>query len=496
MDSDVVSRATPLDRIRSGRWLFRLPMLGALGGQYEAYVRMYDRDLLGYFQSTPRIDGEDRAASLDAVTWLVERMNAQQGWDALTWRIKPVLEWLAVWPAPWVFGLGAWVLAWSPAPWGVKLGWALAAVVYMIMSFAVVFCAAENSGFGVAMPADLKGPRYSAVLGVALLASSVGTVAFGFSLGAIASAVGSLLIALPLTLALALALAATVDKVQHVRWRAAVFVAEIGALAALSTMARPSWPGWLVRGLWAGLWASTALAMAFGTLLIVAYLTTWLSRRWKNRRYAVEELVQTILWMTMRIDDADRSEPARTELSRQFVVPSAANVIGELEYLANLIERSIPRVLDCRDRDGNKAIADRCRGIAASVRGLKVETVLNQRSPLDRLATTLVDAIVPVALGDWNSLAYTDTNDRPKAPSPFARAVRWIGRVAAAIVPLTVVLMLQARLPGSGKLIDPLIPVAVTWLLVSVITWIDPGSGDRASSVKNLLGAMPGVKSN
>jgi hypothetical protein len=139
-------------------------------------------------------------------------MNAQQAWDALTWRIKPVLGWLAVWPAPWVFGLGASVLAWSPAASGVKLGWTLGAAIYLVINFVVVFCAAENSGFDVVIAADLRKPWYSPVLGLALTVSSVVAIASNVSVAAIGSAAGSVLIAMLLAFVLVVPVAATVDQ--------------------------------------------------------------------------------------------------------------------------------------------------------------------------------------------------------------------------------------------------------------------------------------------
>jgi Ca2+/Na+ antiporter len=337
--------------------------------------------------------------------------------------------------------------------------------------------------------------RHIGALGVVLALVSVPLLWPGWSTAAVISILGSAVIAVLVTGVAALVAGFTVANIRDVKLRAGLYLVEVVVLVVASTIPRPPWPQWIIHGLWAGLWASIALTVLLGILLLFVYLVTSVYVRRKNRHHVVAELVQTLLWLLMRIDDADRPEGKRCELSRQFPPPSPTDIAVDLEYLATLIEIFVPRHLESWDRTVNRAIGDRCRGIAETIRGLKLEMLLSQRRPLNHLAAGLANAVVPIALDDWTSLAYTELADRAPSPSLWNRTFKWFGRIAAAVAPLALVFILRSQSQISDKLLDSIVPVAVTWLLVSVVTWIDPGSGDRATRVKDLWSALPGVKS-
>jgi len=71
-----------------------------------------------------------------------------------------------------------------------------------------------------------------------------------------------------------------------------------------------------------------------------------------------------------------------------------------------------------------------------------------------------------------------------------------LGRIVSAVAPLAVVLALRAT-PSHvpNNILDQALAISITWLLVSIITLIDPASGDRTSSVTNLLDLIRGSKS-
>ncbi|GAA2609687.1 pyridoxamine 5'-phosphate oxidase family protein [Paractinoplanes durhamensis] len=478
------------------RWIFRIPILRVIRNQHEDCVRRYDRDLLAYFDATHRIDDAERTEARPAVIRSLHPIDVRQAWLELMWRIKPSLVWTAVWPAPWIYGFGAWLLAWSPAAGEGKAIWLAGALAYLHWYMAAVFCGGKFQESVIVSASDIRIPRYCQVLGAVLFVAGLALAPSTLSVGALLPAMGAILIAAALTFLVALLVATTVNWIPRFRPRAAIYMTEVALLSLAASGPRPDWPQWLVRGLWTGLWASCAFAASLVIMLIAVFLATSLYVRWKNRRYAAAELLQTLLWLVMRIDDAGRPEADRSELSRRYQPPDPLRIAVALEYLATVIEESLPKALDCGDRSGTRAISEHCRGIAASVRALKTERLLDQRTSSDALAAALANAIVPVALGDWKSLAYVEPADLPQTVSAWTRTLRWIGRLVAAAMPLAVILFLQATTHGSDKQLEPLVPVAATWLLVSIVTWIDPGGGDRSAGVRNLLGAVPGVKAN
>jgi hypothetical protein len=145
------------------------------------------------------------------------------------------------------------------------------------------------------------------------------------------------------------------------------------------------------------------------------------------------------------------------------------------------------------DPAGDSIVSERCRGMAAAVRQLKLDLVLNQNASYREIAGRIVPAIVPICCGEWQKIAYIAPQERP-VPVRWKRTARGLGKVIVAVAPLAVLLVLQGVGIGSGVPAQ-LLPIAATWLLVAVLTWMDPRTESSISGVKTMTDLMRGSRS-
>jgi hypothetical protein len=212
---------------------------------------------------------------------------------------------------------------------------------------------------------------------------------------------------------------------------------------------------------------------------------------WKNRRHVVAELVQTLTWLGLRLEDSERPEDERSELGRAL---PGLSLFEDLEYVAGLIQHYLPRKLRTMDPAGDSIVAERCRGMAAAVRQLKLDLVLNQNASYREIAGRIVPAIVPICCGEWQKIAYIAPQERP-APNRWKRAVRGLGKAIVAVAPLAVLVVLQSLNIVSSTVFGQVLPIVVTWLLVAVLTWLDPRTESSISGVKAVTDLMRGSRS-
>jgi hypothetical protein len=451
--------------------------------------------MAAYFDNSKYLTGEDRRLAREAFLSMIRQINAYQAWLFVADRFRDVVVSVAELPSWFVFAVATCVAAWTPTPLAIKIACLLLSGLLILMVFALDLQSLDlddpRSPGGDGHIRWSKRPRLrgaTAGMAVAWLLFSAWLLFGAWSTLGVLAVAGMLLLAVTGTLVVAAAAVYVRVHIRSLRVRAAIYLIGIGGLSFVATqIERPRWPAWLALGTWSAVWASLALTVVLAGVLMLTYLFTSVVWNWKNRRYTVAELVQTLAWMGVSLADEELPEDARSVFSRASPTLAEVGKVEALEYVANLMEHFLPRQLRTHDPGGDRIIAERCRGMACAVRQLKLRLILNRTSP-GELASLLVPAIPPVALGNWSKIAYADLEGHP-APGRWARPLHMLRGFTAAVAPLAVLLVLGAAVPGvPGMVLAPALPIAITWLFVSIITWIDPGNGERTSAVGDLLG--------
>ena len=76
------------------------------------------------------------------------------------------------------------------------------------------------------------------------------------------------------------------------------------------------------------------------------------------------------------------------------------------------------------------------------------------------------------------------------ASSRLKRTARGLSQTVVAVVPLAALLALHKLGIVNGSVFDHTLPIVVTWLVVSVFTWIDPRAESSISSVDSVLSIL------
>src|SRR5262249_50430791 len=390
---------------------------------------LFNRDLTAYFDATEHIGEDDRRQIRGRLLPALELMNAYQAWDAVFDRFMGAVVSLVVFPLWLVCAAAASAMVWaSPLP-AVKVAYLCLLLVFLVRVFAAylsiedaqfllkrgkvlgLFTALVSGGL-LFWPSPKLGPLEQ---GGALLLATAGTV--------IVAAVALFLLIMVESSTGSLRMAAT-----------AVYLAGIGALAFGATSREPGWPGWppwLADGVWSALGGSLGLVVVVGGLCLLSFLPLVGLGHWKNRRHVVAELVQTLTWLGLRLEDSERPEDERSELSRAL---PGLSLFEDLEYVAGLIQHYLPWKLRTLDPACDSIVTERCRGMAAAVRQLKLDPVLNQGPSYREIASRIVPAIVPICCGEWEKIAYIAPQER-LAPVRWKRTARGLGKVIIAVAP-------------------------------------------------------------
>jgi hypothetical protein len=469
-----------------GHWILRLLLGKAVRAAYEERADLFNRDLTAYFDATEHIGEDDRRRIRGQLVPALELMNAYQAWDAVFDRFMGAAVSLVVFPLWLVCAAAASAVVWASPPRAVKVAYLCLLLVFLVRVFAA-YLSIEDAQFLLKRGKVLG--LFTALISGGLLfwpSPKLGPLAQG---GALLLAIAGTVIVAAVALFLLIAVESSTGSVRMAA--TAVYLAGIGALAFGATSREPGWPSWLADGISSALWASLGLVVVVGVLCLLSFLPLVGLWYWKNRRHVVAELVQTLTWLGLRLEDSERPEDERSELSRAL---PGLSLFEDLEYMAGLIQHYLPRKLRTLDPAGDSIVAERCRGMAAAVRQLKLDLVLNQNASYREIAGRIVPAIVPICCGEWEKIAYIAPQERP-APARWKRRARGFGKVIVAVAPLAVLLALQPLGGVTTTVFTQVLPIVATWLLVAVLTWIDPRTESNISGVKAMTDLMRGSRS-
>ena len=166
------------------------------------------------------------------------------------------------------------------------------------------------------------------------------------------------------------------------------------------------------------------------------------------------------------------------------------SLLEDLEYVAGLIQNYLPRRLRTLDPAGDSRTAERCRGMAAAVRQLKLDIVLNQNTSGSAVAGRIVPRIVPIILRDWEKVTCSEPQNG-LMPSGLKHTARGLSKIIVAVAPLAVLLALRYSGMVSDSIFTQVLGIVVTWLIVSILTWIDPRTESNISSLGGLINLFP-----
>jgi hypothetical protein len=463
------------------------PVLKLLGktarALYKNQVTIYDRDMMACFDTCEYISEGQRGQIRDQCEYSIKLMNAYQCWDTLFARFSEATGYLGFFPLWIVCATAASALIWSSPPAGLKAVYVGLLLLFLLRVF-IAYLRTEDEQLPL---------REGKLLALVAAASSGWLLFGGWSKLGPSTVVGVLLLSMLGTIIVtlvAIRLLMIIEDRHGNMGATAVYLAIIGGLAYGSTSDRPNWAPWLVDGIWSALWASLVVAVVMGALFLFSTLTLVGLWHRKNVRHPDDELVQTLTWLGLRLHDSQRPESERSELYR---MQPNISLLEDLEYIAGLMQNYLPRRLSTLDPCSDSTVIKRCQEMAAAVRQLKLGFVLNQTILPSEIERQIVPAIAPISLGDWDKIAHLTAQEQ-SAPPRWKRMLRVLSKGVGAVVPLAALLVLRSSGTVSDATFAQVLPIVVTWLIVSIVSWIDPRAENNISGVKDVTSMAHNLK--
>ncbi len=267
-----------------------------------------------------------------------------------------------------------------------------------------------------------------------------------------------------------------------VRWTLILVVwgAEIGFLTVIRSGGMDDLPGWLLFGIAAG-----TLAAVGGLVLgLVAAIVIEVLLRIGSRTDPVDAILYKVLDILTLVK----------LLPLDWVdLNFRAHVNSQLEEVARLIEREVPRRLANGELRTRVAIQEVYERRAAAVRELQLWIALPHADTRQRLIDRLSDMAARVADGDWESLASCDPFD--VAQSGHLSSL--LRNLIVALVPAILLIALQL---SSFRLRESALDYAILgsggWAVLSLMLWIDPSLPDKVSLFSEVRGLMKRPKNS
>jgi hypothetical protein len=165
------------------------------------------------------------------------------------------------------------------------------------------------------------------------------------------------------------------------------------------------------------------------------------------------------------------------------------DAINEVERLANLIEYDWSAHIKAKDDKNTKWKNDTLMGIAEGIRSLKKKIMVPNTGSSIYLTTTFESIFQKVLTHDILSLVGAEvpaTRIRKKSKYKIIKSL------LVAIVPISIAIALKLYpiMDISENYINIAIVVAILWLLLSGLLWLDPNLADKIATLKSARGLM------
>lgn len=269
-------------------------------------------------------------------------------------------------------------------------------------------------------------------------------------------------------------------------WAMAVYPATI-ILFAVATL---HWQSNLLSGPWfarvVGFLAGGSLMSAFIVSMGIGMIPLLFMTARSLRRNTDSRL---FIRMVAVLDKVERNRAGWDEL------PFRAELAGELEVIANMIQRDLPAQCIAGDEAFNVWIGERAWRAAAFMRDMKKWVTVPREDTRAFFAWQISRIVVCIAKSDWDGIPVTETSQQSKRARRLANAVGILRTLVASILPVAILGILNRYQISLPEAVKPYVYFgSVAWLVIGFISLLDPLYAARFETVKSALQLLPLVK--
>jgi hypothetical protein len=272
----------------------------------------------------------------------------------------------------------------------------------------------------------------------------------------------------------------TIPKSSSVRYRLWFLAAYLGTILLFAAATSPlqaslAQQEWLTRA--SGFLGGGSLVSAFtlSALVGVAPYQFW-SAHALRRNTDSRLLIRTVAILN-KIEQSP---------NRWVELPFRIELMGELEAVANMIQRELPAQCTSGDAVFNIWVQQKASRAAAFIREMKKWVIVPREDTREFFTQQLAKLAVCLAGGDWDGIPTAETSVQSRRTRWLAGAFGTIRTVVASVLPVAVLgLMNKYRIPLPDDVKSYAYFGAVIWLAVGFIGLLDPLYAAKFETVKS-----------
>jgi hypothetical protein len=208
----------------------------------------------------------------------------------------------------------------------------------------------------------------------------------------------------------------------------------------------------------------------------------------KLRTNPEDEIIETALWCLPSV-------PASEEVA--WSLTDRQELSYRLLYIARVVERAGNTFRSSLKSATTEAMVQRqYQGIAASIRKLALNVIFAKTGTREEVRESLSRLIRAVSTGRWGELE-GEVPASPNTVSTIRRVLSSLKSIVVAIGPIIIVLaaprILEAQNPPievDGRLTSTLATVSIAWLVVYLISWLDPRASEHVTTTGSVIGMI------
>jgi hypothetical protein len=217
-------------------------------------------------------------------------------------------------------------------------------------------------------------------------------------------------------------------------------------------------------------------------------LMDWIAKLQKTKargKYPNSIIVDEMLLILCRVDNkyAQWDEPWFKK-----------EIVARLERLATYIEEYFPLQMKCKDPFTDFWLKTQTHQMAAFFRALKTWILVPKSDTRLQFKAQIQHSLVCALNGEWDGLQRIE----PEKISPFKAwkaklNIIFRALIAGVIPPLVLLVIQRTPLAVKGMLADYLAFGVIIWMVLTLISVLDPSYSEKVSTLKNIASVLSGA---
>jgi hypothetical protein len=170
-------------------------------------------------------------------------------------------------------------------------------------------------------------------------------------------------------------------------------------------------------------------------------------------------------------------------------------ILRQIDDIEICIQKHVLRKLRTGDLIADDWLKKTTKEIANAFREQKKKVMFPTEESKNTFLQTMANNLIVVVNGNWEHLEKCQTTETPSSSAIISRLWQVLSSLVIGALPILAIGILQKTgLALTGEIKDYAVIGSIIWLVLSILTIIDPNISEKISSLQNLSQILPGNK--